>query len=72
MENKKTPRRLSSFGIRVLVWTIVSVICAVIGGKVAEYLSAPFYFGFFFTGVLFGMIALFALAAYMSERDKKH
>jgi branched-subunit amino acid permease len=68
METKKTPRWLGSFGIRVLIWTAVSIIFAIIGGKTAEYLSAPFYFGFLFTGVLVGMIALFALAAYMAGR----
>ena len=68
MQTKSRPRWLSSFGIRVLVWTLVSVVFAIIGGKIAEYLSAPFYFGFLFTGVLVGMIAMFALAAFMAGR----
>jgi hypothetical protein len=68
MKIKKKPRWLNSFGIRVLIWTVVSVVFAIIGGKTAEYLAAPFYFGFLFMGVLVGMIALFALAAYMAGR----
>lgn len=70
METKKTPRWLNSFGIRIIIWTLVSLLFATVGGKVAEYLGAPFYFGFLFTGVLVGMIAMFALAAFMAGRNR--
>jgi uncharacterized membrane protein YedE/YeeE len=51
------------FGLQVIIGTVASVLVGVAGGYTAEYLEAPFFFGFLFAGVLAGMVVLFILAA---------
>ncbi|GAB4454598.1 MAG: hypothetical protein OHK0029_09380 [Armatimonadaceae bacterium] len=66
--NKKPPMPL---GTRIIIATVVSVVFGLIGGFVAHYLEAPFYFGFFFMVVLVGMITMFILAAQLESEQNQ-
>jgi len=58
-----------SFQVKAILWTVVSFVMGVIGGYIGVYLTAPFYFGFFMTFVLTGLIALFALAVHVTNEQ---
>ncbi len=52
-------------------WLIAMGIVGFGSGVLSERLGAPFYFGFFFGFTLTGMIALFVLAARLSNAHNR-
>lgn len=44
----------------------ITFLMGFLGGGIAQYVGAPFYFGFFAGFVLAGLISLFVLAAHLS------
>ena len=51
----------------LIVGPVVTLLLGIGGGWVGGFLGAPFYFGFFFTFTLAGLIAMFWLAAVISS-----
>ncbi len=51
----------------LIVGVILSILLAVGGGLAGGWLGAPFYFGFFCTFTLAGLITMFWLAAVISD-----
>ncbi len=63
--------RKMSFRIKAILWTLATFAAGVLGGYIAEFLTAPFYFGFFFAWVLTGLIAMFALAVHVTNDQRQ-
>ena len=67
-EQQGTKRRMT-FWVKAVIWTVVSFAGGAIGGYIAEYLTAPFYFGFFFAWVLIGLIGMFMMAVHVTNEQ---
>ncbi|MDX1932305.1 MAG: hypothetical protein SFU56_06845 [Capsulimonadales bacterium] len=66
----ETGRRWS-FRAKAVLWSVISIVAGALGGWIGQSLSAPFYFGFFFTWVLVGLIGMFALAVHVTQEQER-
>lgn len=71
MSGRKKPADETTFKRVLWFWTIASVVGGLIGGGVGMVWNAPFYFGFFLTLTLIGLIGLFALAVYVTNEQSR-
>ena len=65
----KNPRKPMSIGLKIILWTIASVLAGIISGYIGVLYAAPFFFGFFLAFVLVGLIALFAFAVHFTNEQ---
>ena len=64
MKNMKNWKRSNRV---LIVGSILTLLLGIGGGWAGEWLNAPFYFGFFTTFTLAGLITMFWLAAVISD-----